>query len=96
MLCPEPEYQKCLAQHGDFIEWACGKCKMKRWEDLHPWTLHMLEIKDLQGAGYPFGKNDLTIEEWRSLGTINNIVLRINEAAARGNSGAPQETADGQ
>lgn len=59
----------------------------------------MLEIKDLQQAGYPFGKNDLTIEEWRSLGTVNNIIQRINEAAIKMvNSGMPtiEENGDGE
>lgn len=82
-MCAPSEYQKCLIEHGDFIDWSCEVCGKKRWERLHPWTLHMMEIKDLQVAGYPFGKNDLTIEEWRSLGMINNVIARINEAAAR-------------
>lgn len=97
-MCTEPEYQKCLIQHGDFIDWSCGKCEKKRWDYLHPWTRHMLAIKDLQSAGYPFGKNDLSIEEWRALGIINNILRQMAAAA-----GAPrmekiimETTADGQ
>ena len=50
----------------------------------------MLEIKDLQQAGYPFGKNDLTIEEWRSLGTVNNIIQRINPVKDNISNGASE------
>ncbi len=34
----------------------------------------MFRIRQLKEAGYPFGKNDLTLEEWMDLGTVEEIM----------------------
>ncbi|MFA5753986.1 MAG: hypothetical protein WC905_01315 [Patescibacteria group bacterium] len=47
---------------------------MKRAQDLHPYTLIIMKLVGLMAAGYPFGKNDLTFEEWEDLGTMMDIL----------------------
>lgn len=34
----------------------------------------MLMIRKLKKAGYPFGKNDLTLEEWIDLGMVEETM----------------------
>jgi hypothetical protein len=34
----------------------------------------MFRIRNLQMAGYPFGKDDLSFEEWEDLGALNNAI----------------------
>ncbi|MGD0020832.1 MAG: hypothetical protein ABSC54_00870 [Smithellaceae bacterium] len=56
------------------MEVTCAKCGKLRAQDLNVYTLKMLRIRNLQAAGYPFGKNDLTAEEWEDLGKLNDIL----------------------
>lgn len=39
----------------------------------------MLHIRRLQQAGYPFPANDLDIEEWEDLGSINELIAKLNQ-----------------
>lgn len=34
----------------------------------------MLRIYNMQNAGYPFDRNDLTVEEWLDLGVIKQML----------------------
>jgi hypothetical protein len=34
----------------------------------------MLHIRSLKKAGYPFGKNDLSVEEWEDLGMLEDVI----------------------
>ncbi len=45
-----------------------------RAEDLHPYTNKMLDVYELQKAGYPYTANDLTLEEWKDLGKVKAIL----------------------
>jgi hypothetical protein len=49
---------------------VCSHCAKKRESDLHPYTTKLLQIISLQNAGYPFGADDLTLEEWHDLGHL--------------------------
>jgi len=50
----------------------CGGCERKENEDYEPseWFNHIWFLYMLQRAGYPFNKNDLTLEEWIDLGIL--------------------------
>lgn len=52
------------------MEWTCGNCPKKRSEDLHPYTVKLLNLKALKTAGYPMQANDLTYDEWKDLGRV--------------------------
>jgi hypothetical protein len=54
--------------------WACAHCATCRPQDLHPYTLKLLRLRLLQAGGYPFRRNDLTIEEWMDLGRITDAL----------------------
>jgi len=38
-----------------------------------------LDIRRLQKAGYPFEANDLTLEEWDDLGTVNELIEQLEK-----------------
>lgn len=38
------------------------------------YTIKMLNLRTLQKAGYPFGANDLTLEEWSDLGQVKEAL----------------------
>ena len=44
--------------------------------DIHPWTIHLIDLWRLQKAGYPFEKNDLSYQEWIDLGIANQLLER--------------------
>jgi hypothetical protein len=35
-----------------------------------------VDLRRLQKAGYPFGKNDLSYDEWMDLGLLNEMMGR--------------------
>jgi hypothetical protein len=43
-----------------------------------------LELRRLQQGGYPFEANDLTLEEWAELGTINEIIEQAQKEGILG------------
>lgn len=47
---------------------------MRRFDDFHPYTLQIMHLHALQFAGYPFGKNDLTVEEWLDLARYKEVI----------------------
>ena len=73
-VCTPEEETKCKEEFGKYYEWACKNCEKKKHRDLHPWTAHLLKLRRLQKAGYPFGKNDLDYEEWLDLGLLNELL----------------------
>ncbi len=70
-VCSPEEETKCKEEFGEYYEWSCENCEKRKRRSLHPWTQRLLRIRRLRKAGYPFGKNDLSYEEWTDLGLIN-------------------------
>ena len=66
------EEAKCIEDIGgeEAQEWACENCKTKRPQDLNPYTVKLLRLRQMKNGGYPFEANDLTLEEWIDLGRI--------------------------
>jgi hypothetical protein len=56
------------------LEWACSQCKKKRRHEIHPYTYHLLRLRRLLKAGFPFSKNDLPFEMWEDLGLLNELL----------------------
>jgi hypothetical protein len=75
-VCDPTEEARCREEIGseEFISWACSKCDKKKSRELHPWTNHILFLRILMKAGYPFCKNDLSLEEWLDLGMTNELI----------------------
>ena len=60
----------------------CAQCSSGMIPDPSPWFGHIMSLYQLQRGGYPFERNDLTIEEWKDLGTLNDE-MRIVEFGMR-------------
>lgn len=74
-MCTEREYEDCKLEIAEeSLEWACSKCKKRRPEAISPWTWHIIRLRRLQQAGYPFKPNDLKYEEWLDLGICNELI----------------------
>lgn len=48
----------------------CATCEHREAYQTSAWFNHCWFLYQLQRGGYPYGKNDLTIEEWISIGEI--------------------------
>jgi len=69
-LCNGNDREKCEIEFEGVLEWTCKNCPKKKAEDLNPYTHKLLRLRTLRTAGYPFGANDLTYEEWLDLGQL--------------------------
>jgi hypothetical protein len=56
------------------LAWTCKQCPKEKPDSLHPYTCKLLNMFELQRGGYPFEKNDLTLEEWIDLGRIKEAL----------------------
>lgn len=64
-----------MEEYGpDGLRWACSNCPKKRSADLHAYTKKLLHIKAMQDGGYPYGKNDLTVDEWLDIGQVRRAL----------------------
>ena len=54
----------------ELLSFRCEKCEKKKAGELSEYTVKMFRLRRLKVAGYPFGKNDLTLEEWQDLGMV--------------------------
>jgi len=59
---------------AELINYRCGKCEKKKSRDLDEYTVKILNLRQLKKAGYPFGANDLTLEEWLDLGLVEETM----------------------
>ncbi len=74
-VCGLGQRRRCRAENGAFGAWACRVCEeYLRPEAISPWTWHLVFLHQLHKAGYPFGANDLTLEEWLLLGTAERLL----------------------
>lgn len=74
-LCDDVQERKCLEEVGEaLISWTCEQCEKKKSRDLDEYTVKMFKLRQLKKAGYPFGANDLTLEEWMDLGQVEETM----------------------
>ena len=76
-LCTPDDVQKCAEKYGAGLAWTCENCPKSKTEDIHQYTWKMIRIYNLQQGGFPFQKNDLTLEEWEDLGRVR---VKLNPA----------------
>ena len=74
--CTEKDREKCRKQSGPYLAEACRTCRKNpdNREPPHPWFEHVYWLYRLKVAGYPFGKNDLTLEEWEAMGELAEAI----------------------
>lgn len=77
-LCDKRRETACRNEAGDdeILAWMCEKCELKRFKDLGPYTLKLLGIRRMRMAGYPFGKNDLSLEDWIDLARVEEALVK--------------------
>ncbi len=75
-VCDPEQEERCKKQDGSFWQSSCRRCEKKKIGDVHPWALHLIDLRRLKKAGYPFDKNDLSYDEWMDLGLLNEMMER--------------------
>ncbi len=75
-VCEKEDEERCREEIGSekFFKWACEKCEKRKSAEIHPWTNHILFLRRLGKAGFPFGKDDLSMNEWLDLGLANEVI----------------------
>jgi hypothetical protein len=63
----------CEAQHGEFLEWSCANCPKVRTDNISERAMLIVYLHRLKKGGYPFGANDLEVEDWMDLGLAATI-----------------------
>ena len=70
--------EECSTDDGELIvallTHRCGECEKKKQSELSEYTHKMFKLRQLRKAGYPFGKNDLSLEEWMDLGLVEETM----------------------
>jgi len=61
-------------EFGENLDWTCANCPNTKAEDISQYTLSLFEIRRLRAAGYPYQKNDLTLEQWEDLGMMEDMM----------------------
>ncbi len=69
-ICDESEKEKCRAEFGENLDWACNNCPKQKGAEIGPYTAKLLMMRSLRLAGYPLKANDLTLDEWLDLGMM--------------------------
>jgi hypothetical protein len=68
--CTPQKKKECLKNSGVHIELACSTCEAREPYEPSDWFNHIWLLYELQRGGYPFEKNDLTINEWIDIGVL--------------------------
>jgi hypothetical protein len=67
----------------EYLEAACAACPYRDAEPPSDWFAHISYLHALQEGGYPFQKNDLTIEEWLGLAELRRHYQTIQTEVDR-------------
>ena len=83
-MCTAATEAACREEYGAFFEKTCRRCREEEGEklrsaDISPWTHHVVWLRRLRNAGFPFAANDLDLAEWEALGRAEEIVRRIEK-----------------
>lgn len=49
-----------------------------------PWFAYLLQIWELKNAGYPFDRDDLSIEMWKMLRELDVVINNYNVSKQQG------------
>ena len=59
----------------------CAHCKSQNIPTASPWFDHVWWLYSLQLAGYPFTKNELSIDEWLALAEMKSALKDLSSNA---------------
>jgi hypothetical protein len=68
--CTPAKKAKCAENSGPSLPIVCSTCESRKPFQPSEWLNHCYYLYQLQRGGYPFGKNDLDVEEWIAIGEI--------------------------
>ncbi len=63
---------------------VCATCPRKRDYEPSPWFAHINHLYNLVRAGYPFGPDDLSLEEWTDIGILRDHYEAMMAGMKRG------------
>jgi hypothetical protein len=66
--------ERCRAVNGPNLDVICAGCKRNESKQPGPWFQHIWFLMQLQDGGYPYEKDDLTVEEWLDLGEMRKAL----------------------
>ena len=75
--CTTERKKECIIASGELINLVCSQCSAKEEYEPSAWFNHIWFLYSLQVAGYPFAKDDLTVEEWLDLGILKAELERL-------------------
>jgi hypothetical protein len=58
---------------------VCATCADRSYR-VHPWLCHIDNLYSLIRGGFPFRRNELTIEEWLDMGVYKQLLDDEREA----------------
>ncbi len=86
--CTPEKKKKCIRGCGlENIEQVCATCPGSKPYEPSLWFNHIWFLYSLKEAGYPFGRNDLSIEEWMGIGEIKQEMEKMKTIGDTGSNG---------
>jgi len=62
------------AGSDEILAWTCSNCPKRDIRQPGLYSRKIFRVRMLRDAGYPFTKNDLTLDEWLDLGKLENFL----------------------
>jgi len=81
-LCTKARRAECEVELGARLEWSCPRCPRLAPQDISAWTRHLLRLRQLRRAGYPFAADDLPLSTWLALGELEDLISALRIGAA--------------
>lgn len=72
--CTPQKKKECLKNAGAQLALVCAGCPGSDPHEPSDWFLHVDYLYRLHAGGYPFGKDDLSLEEWRAMGEYSDMM----------------------
>ncbi len=73
----------CLATSGALLTAKCAECDGREPYEPSEWFAHIWYLYRLQRAGYPFGANELSVEEWMDIGILRDEMGRMERFSVK-------------
>lgn len=70
-VCDQRQQNYC-----NFAGIPCDTCNKKKAKDIHPYVAHLLKIRNMREIGYPINAEDLPIEQWLDLITLESAISK--------------------
>ena len=69
----------CDFEQIDFCREAradCDQCHKVRCDRVHPYLLFLLDVRNIKTSGCPIAADDLTLDQWQDLATVDSAVVK--------------------